>query len=214
MTMSAPLLRSLFARLSLTSPAFPSISRPAVCGMLPSITHLTTIAATTSYSSSSSRSPWHQSRSFHITTPRSKSVVPAKGSKKQKKGKKRRRGGEAPDPRIMNLKASMPRVVPSPLRFARNRALRHWTIHRAWMLFQRKERERQAHELERMYQSMHNACEELRNTSGPGTREEGYLYRVAMEKHGMYGHNAVPIEYARPQTETPARQAWNHEWTR
>lgn len=108
----------------------------------------------------------------------------------------------------------MPRKVPAPLRFARNRALRHWTIHRAWLLYQRKERVRRDHELERMYQSMHNACEELRNTSGPGSREEGYLFRVAMEKHGMYGHNAIPIEYARPQSETPARQAWNHEWTR
>jgi large subunit ribosomal protein L40 len=65
-----------------------------------------------------------------------------------------------------------------------------------------------------MYQSMNSACEELRNTSGPGTRPEGYLYRVAMEKHGLYGHNGVPIEYARMQTETPARVAWNHEWTR
>ncbi|KAF2973337.1 hypothetical protein GQX73_g132 [Xylaria multiplex] len=143
-----------------------------------------------------------------------KSVVPAKGSKKPGKKSKRKGKGDEPDPRIENLKASMPRTVPAPLRFARNRALRHWTIHRAWLLYQRKERERQAHELERMYQSMHNACEELRKTSGPGTREEGYLYRVAMEKHGMYGHNAVPIEYARPQTETPPRQAWNHEWTR
>lgn len=133
------------------------------------------------------------------------------GGKKKKKGKGR---GNAPDRRIKNIKVSMPRAVPSPLRFARNRALRHWTIHRAWLLFQRKERERQAHELERMYRSMHNACEELRNTSGPGTREEGYLFRMAMLKHGMYGHNAVPIEYARPQTETPARLAWNHEWTR
>lgn len=133
------------------------------------------------------------------------------GKKKKRKGKGR---GDLPDPRIKSLKISMSRAVPSPLRFGRNRALRHWTIHRAWLLYQRKERERQAHELERMYRSMHNACEELRNTSGPGTREEGYLYRMAMLKHGMYGHNAVPIEYARPQTETPARQAWNHEWTR
>ncbi len=65
-----------------------------------------------------------------------------------------------------------------------------------------------------MYQSMHNACEELRKTSGPGTRDEGFLYRVAMEKKGMYGHGVVPIEYARAQTETPAREPWNHDWTR
>jgi large subunit ribosomal protein L40 len=65
-----------------------------------------------------------------------------------------------------------------------------------------------------MYQSMASACEELRQTSGPGTLSEGYLYRVAMEKKGLFSHTAIPIEYARAQTETPARIAWNHEWTR
>ncbi|TGJ85844.1 hypothetical protein E0Z10_g2917 [Xylaria hypoxylon] len=210
--MCTPTFRSLFTRLSLTSPASP-ISRATTFSISSALSSLTTTAIP---SASSSPTQWRQSRSFHMTTAQAKSVVPAKGSKKTgKKSKKRSgKGGEGPDPRIVNLKASMPRTVPAPLRFARNRALRHWTIHRAWMLYQRKERERQAHELERMYQSMHHACEELRNTSGPGTREEGYLYRVAMEKHGMYGHNAVPIEYARSQTETPARRAWNHEWTR
>ncbi|KAI0432816.1 hypothetical protein F5Y09DRAFT_127990 [Xylaria sp. FL1042] len=202
--MSTPTFRSLFARLALDSPLTSPIPRVTALSASPS-----------SLTSSTSLPPpqWRQTRSFHISTPReAKSVVPAKGSKTSKRRGQDKAG--APDPRIVNLKSSMPRAVPAPLRFARNRALRHWTIHRAWMLFQRKERERQAHELERMYNSMHNACEELRNTSGPGTREEGYLYRVAMEKHSIYGHNTVPIEYARPQTETPARQAWNHEWTR
>jgi large subunit ribosomal protein L40 len=97
---------------------------------------------------------------------------------------------------------------------ARNRWLRHWTIHRAWQLYQRKQREAREKELYRMHQSMHSACEELRLTSGPGTREEGYLYRVSQEKKGMYGKYAVPIEYARFQTETPARVAWDHDWKR
>ncbi|KAI0905242.1 hypothetical protein F4823DRAFT_566922 [Ustulina deusta] len=207
--MSTRTFRSLFARLSLTS-RIPPIPRSTASGISPAPPSLATLLAP---AASSSPTQW---RSFHMTTSRgAKSVVPAKGSKKQgRKKKKKGKGGDGPDPRIVNLKSSMSRAVPSPLRFARNRALRHWTIHRAWLLYQRKERERQAHELERMYQSMHNACEELRNTHGPGTRDEGYLYRVAMEKHGMYGHNAVPIEYARAQTETPARRAWNHEWTR
>lgn len=65
-----------------------------------------------------------------------------------------------------------------------------------------------------MYQSMASAAEELRATSGPGLRDEGYLYRLAMEKKGLYAQDSVPIEYARSQTETPARVAWNHEWTR
>jgi large subunit ribosomal protein L40 len=97
---------------------------------------------------------------------------------------------------------------------ARNRALRHWTIHRAWLLFQRQQREAKEKELHRMYQSMRSACEELRKTEGPGTRDEGYLYRVAMEKKGVFGHHGVPIEYARYQTDSPARIAWNHDWKR
>ncbi|KAJ1333974.1 large subunit ribosomal protein L40 [Microdochium nivale] len=132
-----------------------------------------------------------------------------KTSKKSKKGK-----GDEPDQRIVNLKTSMPRVVPSPLRFGRNRYLRHWTIHRAWLLLQRQQREAKEKELGRMYQSMRNACEELRNTSGPGLRDEGYLYRVALGKQGIYGRASIPIEYARLQTETPPRVAWNHEWKR
>lgn len=43
----------------------------------------------------------------------------------------------------------MPRTVPSPLRFGRNRHLRHWTIHRAWQLFQRQQRENKDKELNR-----------------------------------------------------------------
>ena len=69
-----------------------------------------------------------------------------------------------------------------------------------------------------MYQSMHAACEELRVMDGEGMggkeREKGRLYRVAMEKKGVFGGGGVPIEYARFQTETPGREAWNHEWVR
>jgi large subunit ribosomal protein L40 len=97
---------------------------------------------------------------------------------------------------------------------ARNRYLRHWTIHRAWLLHQRKTREAHERELMRQHQGIHNACEELRTTEGPGLNGEGYLYRVALEKKGMYNLGAVPIEYARMQTETPAKVAWNHDWKR
>ncbi|KAI1820406.1 hypothetical protein F4861DRAFT_545721 [Xylaria intraflava] len=209
--MSVPTFSSLFARLSLLSSAPASFSATTVG--TPSVIRSPATAITSTLLAPLFSRQWPQSRSFHATGAQEKSVVPAKGGQNtRKRGKGKNVTG--PDPRIVTLKAAMPRKVPAPLRFARNRALRHWTIHRAWLLYQRKERDRQAHELERMYQSMHNACEELRNTSGPGTRDEGYLYRVAMEKHGAYGHNGIPIEYARPQTETPARQAWNHEWTR
>ncbi|KXX74838.1 hypothetical protein MMYC01_208076 [Madurella mycetomatis] len=114
----------------------------------------------------------------------------------------------------LHFKVLTTRRIPAPLRMARNRHLRHWTIHRAWLLFRRREREARERTLMRQYQSMNAACEELRLTAGPGSRDEGYLYRVAMEKKGVYGLNGVPIEYARAQTETPARVAWDHDWKR
>lgn len=104
--------------------------------------------------------------------------------------------------------------LPPPLRMARNRWLRHWTIHRAWQLFRRKEAEAREREMMRMQQSMAHACEVLRNMGGPGPRPEGWLYRKAMQKFGVWGKGAIPIEYARPMVETPAEKAWNHEWKR
>ena len=43
-------------------------------------------------------------------------------------------------------------------------------------------------------------------------RQVGRLYRIAMEKKGVF--QGVPIEYARCQTDTPPRDGWDHEWTR
>lgn len=131
----------------------------------------------------------------------------------QKKKKSAAAGSEY-RARLAVIRGNLHGFAPPPLRMARNRYLRHWTIHRAWQLHQRKLRESHERELMRQYQGMHNACEELRNTSGPGLNGEGYLYRVAMEKKGMYGLKAVPIEYARLQTETPAKMAWDHDWKR
>ncbi|KAI1172784.1 hypothetical protein F4777DRAFT_491469 [Nemania sp. FL0916] len=218
--MSAPLLRSLFEGLSLASSCSHPLRR-STRSLVPTAASARPLVAS-SHITQPPQSQWLQSRSFHVSVaPQAKPMASGKGGGKsagggRKLSKRKKKGsrGDAPEPRIVNLKSSMSRAVPAPLRFARNRALRHWTIHRAWQLFLRKERERQELELERMWQSMRGACEALRNTSGPGTRGEGALYRIAMLKHGVYGHNAVPIEYARPQTETPARKAWNHEWTR
>jgi hypothetical protein len=66
----------------------------------------------------------------------------------------------------------------------------------------------------RMYQSMQAACEELRTMDLPGSKDAGRLYRIAMEKKGVFHHGGVPIEYARLQTDTPGPEAWNHGWTR
>ncbi|KAJ4300611.1 hypothetical protein N0V88_003295 [Collariella sp. IMI 366227] len=156
-----------------------------------------------------------------LAGPKAKGGKPAPKAKANpnKTAKKSKRGDNEPrDPKMINMLSHFailsPNRIPPPLRMARNRHLRHWTIHRAWLLFRRREREAREKTLMRQWQSMDRACEALRLTSGPGTRDEGYLYRVAMEKKGIYGLNGVPIEYARAQTETPARMAWNHEWKR
>lgn len=147
----------------------------------------------------------------------SASKAGGKGKKDAKgKGRGRRQDPRDRDPKIINLLQQMstlsPPRLPPPLRFARNRHLRHWTIHRAWLLFRRRERDARERTWMRQHQSMRAACEALRLTDGPGTRPEGYLYRVAMEKKGVYGLHGVPIEYARAQTDTPAKTPWNHDW--
>ncbi|KAI9663346.1 MAG: hypothetical protein M1831_002630 [Alyxoria varia] len=170
------------------------------------------------------------------------------------------------DPRIRNIRYHlMHPLTPRPLRFSRNRHLRHWTIHRAWHMLRRKQSDARQLELQRQYMSMRNACEALRligedglavlpgeseksvrpagardpvavtvraqgKEEGEGEEREtvvgeidvaaaaerqkdvGKLYRVAMEKRGVFG--GVPIEYARAQTDTPGRGGWDHEWKR
>ncbi|KAH6678197.1 hypothetical protein B0J14DRAFT_316943 [Halenospora varia] len=127
----------------------------------------------------------------------------------------KREKGPQKDQRIQLIRYHMqhPRT-PRPLKLSRMRALRHWTIHRAWMLARRKRQENEENELQRMYQSMHSAMEELRNLDPPGKKDSGRLYRIALEKKGIFGHGGVPIEYARAQTDTPAKEPWNHGWTR
>ncbi|KAK0262673.1 hypothetical protein LTR91_008070 [Friedmanniomyces endolithicus] len=110
-----------------------------------------------------------------------------------------------------------------------NRSLRHWTIHRAWRLYQTKLRLSRQIELERQYNSMAAACEALRLIDGhgltaeersrvgdpdvsEGDKEVGRLYRIAMRKDDIW--KGVPIEYARIQTDSPPRDGWNHAWTK
>jgi large subunit ribosomal protein L40 len=61
---------------------------------------------------------------------------------------------------------------------------------------------------------MRAACEELRNLDPPGAKDAGRLFRIAMGKQGIFKTGGVPIEYARAQTETPAAEAWDHNWKR
>ncbi|KAJ5439882.1 uncharacterized protein N7458_010880 [Penicillium daleae] len=100
-------------------------------------------------------------------------------------------------------------LTPRPLRFSRNRYLRHWTIHRAWQLLQAKQRHARELELERQYQSMQAACEELRTGAGDG----GRLFRKSMIKKGIFT-DMFPIEYGRMQTDYPPAEGWNHDWKR
>ncbi|KAL1589099.1 hypothetical protein WHR41_02102 [Cladosporium halotolerans] len=139
-----------------------------------------------------------------------------------------KRAGPKKDARITQIRYHLQHpLTPRPLRFSRNRALRHWTIHRAWQLYQFKLRNKQQSDLEKQYQSMANACEALRLIDNQGlTAEErlklgegeaegnqmGKLFRIAMQKKGIW--DGVPIEYARIQTDTPPRDGWNHAWTR
>ncbi|KAF7854214.1 hypothetical protein EAF04_010511 [Stromatinia cepivora] len=119
------------------------------------------------------------------------------------------------DPRVTLIRYHLQHPkTPRPLRFSRTRALRHWTIHRAWMILRRKKRNEEEGELYRLHQSMHNAMEDLRLLEGAGQKEAGRLYRVALEKKGIFGEDGIPIEYARAQTDTPAKEPWNHGWTR
>ncbi|KAF2424927.1 hypothetical protein EJ08DRAFT_689463 [Tothia fuscella] len=128
---------------------------------------------------------------------------------------KRQKGGPKRDTRILLIRYFLhaPRT-PRPLRLSRMRALRHWTIHRAYQLHKETLRKEQELELERMYYEMRKACEQLRTIGRDGlegVEEEGKLFRVAMEKKGVWG--GVPIEYARAQTEWPSREGWNSGWT-
>ncbi|KAI7198197.1 hypothetical protein KC365_g19231, partial [Hortaea werneckii] len=109
-----------------------------------------------------------------------------------------------------------------------NRSLRHWTIHRAWRLYQSQLHTARERELERQYNSMASACEALRLIDNHGLtteergqlgaadgepgKEMGRLFRIAMRKDDVW--DGVPIEYARIQTETPPREGFNEGWTR
>ncbi|OCK86276.1 hypothetical protein K432DRAFT_341623 [Lepidopterella palustris CBS 459.81] len=131
--------------------------------------------------------------------------------------------GEKKDHRITSIRYHLTHgLTPRPLRFSRLRALRHWTIHRAWLTFRAKQRAAAELELQRQYESMRSACEMLRLMDENGMAVEdgmaaqgkdvGRLYRIAMEKKGIW--DSVPIEYARIQMDYPAKEAWNHGWTR
>ncbi|KIW66055.1 hypothetical protein PV04_08262 [Phialophora macrospora] len=114
----------------------------------------------------------------------------------------RSRGGARPDRRITLIRFFLHHpttLTPRPLRFSRNRYLRHWTITRAWNLYRHNVKKAREMELERQYNAMRDANEELRLGAGDG----GRLFRKAQMKTGVWGlgsgsrKGGVPIEYAR-----------------
>ncbi|MCJ1329709.1 hypothetical protein MMC10_006389 [Thelotrema lepadinum] len=150
----------------------------------------------------------------------------------ERKGK----GGPRPDRRVTMIRYTLhhpTRHMPRPLRFSRLRHLRHWTITRAWSLFRASSQKSHLASLEKQYNSMRAACEDLRVNCGEyGER----LYRQAMNKKGTFGgrsdlplvmggagergrvergrEGGVPVEYARGLVDTLGRGGWDGGWTR
>lgn len=70
------------------------------------------------------------------------------------------------DPRVTLIRYHLQHPkTPRPLRFSRTRALRHWTIHRAWMILRRKQRIEEENELYRFVSlnlaELHFACSQF-----------------------------------------------------
>ncbi len=76
-------------------------------------------------------------------------------------------------------------------------------------------------ELERQYNAMRAAMEELRVGAGDG----GKLYRQAVQRKGIFGglnveaaslmgNGGIPLEYARGQVDGPSKEGWDHGWVR
>ncbi|KAF8535560.1 mitochondrial ribosomal protein L28-domain-containing protein [Trichophaea hybrida] len=116
------------------------------------------------------------------------------------------KGGPQGDPRVRMIRYFLfhpAEHTPRPLKFGTMRMLRHWTIHRAWQLFKNAERVARERELERQYNKIRDACEEL-------AKADERLYRVALGKKEV---GTFPIEMRIP-TDTPPRNGWNHGWKR
>ncbi|RVX66586.1 hypothetical protein B0A52_09463 [Exophiala mesophila] len=138
------------------------------------------------------------SQQSHPFAPQQQSSPFSSSTSRAAKGKKGR--GIKPDRRITLIRYFLNHPTfhtPRPLRFSRTRYLRHWTIHRAWNLFSAKMKKERALELERQYNAMAAANEELRVNAG----DAGRLFRMAQMKTGVWGiperGAGVPVEYAR-----------------
>lgn len=92
--------------------------------------------------------------------------------------------------------------TPARLDLTEEETIRHDTIHRAWQLHLRYQRERRETELERQYNKMKDACSDLE-------KHDPRLFKAAMLKDKTA---TFPIEM-RSMTDTPPKRGWNHDWT-
>ncbi|KAF3937995.1 hypothetical protein ABW19_dt0207070 [Dactylella cylindrospora] len=122
----------------------------------------------------------------------------------QSRGYARKRQGKKKDSKIEIIKYSVLHpLTPRPLKFSYIRQLRHWTISQAWLLFKHKQKRARELELERQYNKIHEACEELKKC-------DERLFRVATDRKGT---GTFPMEMRIP-TDTPPRGGFNEEWKR
>ncbi|KAG4302154.1 hypothetical protein PCANB_001545 [Pneumocystis canis] len=90
--------------------------------------------------------------------------------------------------------------IQSPIQFSEEELERHEVIHRAWQICERIKRDELNKQLEKQYNKMKKACEELERT-------DKRLFKAAMSKKKYY----FPIEMRTP-TDTPPSQIWKYEW--
>ncbi|KAK9378137.1 mitochondrial 54S ribosomal protein mL40 [Kockiozyma suomiensis] len=126
------------------------------------------------------------------------------GSLEVTRGKRTKSGGSSPQKiRLVNMLSLIGRVRKAPyrLKLSYEDLLRHRTIHRAWQLVKRQERESRNTELMTQYQKIQVACDELEKASPE-------LFAQAMDKPKSL---RFPPEYRIP-TETPPNVSWDSSW--
>ncbi|KAF3157699.1 hypothetical protein TWF106_001815 [Orbilia oligospora] len=117
---------------------------------------------------------------------------------------KKKKKGDQKDVKIQMIDYALAHPVGNrPFKWSYIRNLRHWTIQQAWLLFKHKQKAERELELERQYNKIHDACEELK-------RCDERLFRIATDKKGV---GTFPREMRIP-TDTPPRGGFNEEWKR
>ncbi|KAF3927767.1 hypothetical protein ABW21_db0209497 [Orbilia brochopaga] len=116
--------------------------------------------------------------------------------------KKRKKPQKDPKLKIIDYAFAHP-LTPRAFKWGYMRNLRHWTIQQAWLLYKHKLKRERELELERQYNKIHEACEELK-------RVDERLFRIATDRKGV---GTFPIDMRIP-TDTPPRGGFNEGWRR